>query len=203
MRRLKILALCCAMSLCAANVSSAQVSKLYSQVSSDPKISAALDLMDGTSADWAKEAILGNNLSGMPIKIRFRNLGELGAKYSNYDALGWKTGNQLHIFINQKHRSAPAEALASLLSHEACHQDEYNSLEEETYAWGYEADVWTQMKKKNPAMKTITAGTYPLVDRLNTLGRLLEASNYSTGKIRDLVYSNPGYTGLPVHSPGF
>jgi hypothetical protein len=172
-------------------------------VSSDPKITAALDLMGGTSAEWAKDAILGNNLSGIPMKVRFRNLAEISPNYANYDALGWKEGKQLNIYINRKHSSAPPEAIASLLSHEACHQDEYNSLEEETYAWGYEADVWTQMRKKNHAMLNIASGTYPLVDRLNTLARLLEASNYTTGKIRNVVYSNPGYSGLPLHSPGF
>jgi hypothetical protein len=190
-------------SLCTANNSFAQSSKLYSQVSSDPKITAALNMMDGTSADWAKDAILGNNVSGMPIKVRFRNLAEISPKYADFDALGWKTGKQLNIYINQKHRSAPAEAVASLLSHESVHQDEYCSLEEETYAWGYEGDVWLQMEKKHQSLRNIAAGTYPLVDRLNTIARLLETSNYTTAKVRDVVYSNPGYSGLPVHSPGF
>lgn len=191
------------MSFCAAGNSFAQSSKLYSQVSSDPKITAALNLMDGTSADWAKDAILGNNVSGMPIKVSFRNLAEIGQKYADFDALGWKTGKQLNIYINRKHQSAPAEAVASLLSHEAVHQDEFCSLEEETYAWGYEGDVWLQMKKKNRNMKNISSGTYPLVDRLNTIARMLETSNYTTKQIRNVVYSNPGYSGLPVHSPGF
>lgn len=174
-----------------------------SQVSKDPKIIQAINLMGGTSAEWAKNAILGNNVSQRPIKVRFRNLAELSRNYANYDALGWKDGNQLHIFINYKHSSAPAEAVASLLSHEAVHQDEHNSLEEETYAWGYEADVWNQMKKKYPKLNNIRRGAYPLVDRLNTLERNFKNGNYTTKNIRDMVYSNPGYKGLPVHSPGF
>lgn len=168
-----------------------------------PKIQQALNLMDGTSAAWAKKAILGNNVSRRPVKIKFRNLAELKPSYANFDALGWKEGRQLYIFINNKHSSAPPEAIASLLSHEAVHQDSDCSLEEETYAWGYEADVWLQMKKKYPKLNHIRPGTYPLVDRLNILGREFKNANYSTNKIRDMVYSNPGYRGLPVHSPGF
>lgn len=174
-----------------------------SKVSKNRKILQALNLMNGTSAEWAKSAILGNNVSRRPVKVRFRNLAEISRNYANYDALGWQDGRQLFIFINKKHSSAPAEAIASLLSHEAVHQDKKNSLEEETYAWGYEADVWIQMKKKNPKLKNIKGGTYPLVDRLNILSRNFKNANYTTKKIRNMVYSNPGYQGLPLHSPGF
>lgn len=175
----------------------------YSQVTGNSRIIQALDYMDGTTAEWAKKAILGNNVSGRPIKIRFRNLAELSRSYASFDALGWKERGQLYIYINQKHSTAPPEALASLLSHEAVHQDEKCSLEEETYAWGYEADVWIQMKKRNPRLNKKSLNQYPLVYRLNTLARLFKEANYTTAKIRNVVYSNPGYRGLPVHSPGF
>ncbi len=175
----------------------------YSQVSDNPSIIAALNIMKGTTAEWAKDTILGNNVSGRPMKVYFKNLAELSARYADFDALGWKDGKQLYIFINNKHKTAPPEALASLLSHESVHQDETCSLEEETYAWGYEADVWIQMKKKNHRLNEIPNNRYPLVDRLNTLGRLFETAGYNTDKIRNVVYTNPGYSGLPVHSPGF
>ena len=175
-------------------------SNSYSTVTNDPQIVQALDLMNGTTAEWAKKAILGNNDSGLPMLIKFRNLAELSPDYANFDALGWKTGKQLTIFINNKHRNAPPEALASLLSHESVHQDEYCSLEEETYAWGYESDVWLQMVKRNPEVAHIDC---PLTQRLNTLGRLYKSAGNTTGQIRNVVYSNPGYKGLPVHSPGF
>ena len=83
------------------------------------------------------------------------------------------------------------------------HQDENNSLEEETYAWSYEADVWITMKKRNSKLNNISTGTYPLVDRLNILERNFKNANYTRTKIREMVYSNPGYQGLPEHSPGF
>lgn len=172
----------------------------YSKITKNPKIIRALDLMDGTTAEWAKRAVLGENVSGLPVIIKFRNLGELSSTYANYDALGWKKDKQLYIFINKKHRNAPPEALASLLSHEAVHQDEYCSLEEETYAWGYEADVWIQMVKRSPQVAQIRC---PLTQRLNTLAKLFKNANYTTTNIRDVVYENPGYKKLPVHSPGF
>ena len=199
MRFFKIFMVFCVTILCCNDTVLAKTK--YSQVSLDSNINQAMDLMDGTTAAWAKKALLGNNDSGRPIKVRFRNLAELSASYANFDALGWKDNGQLYIYINRKHRTAPAAALASLLSHEAVHQDELCSLEEETYAWGYEADVWIQMKKKNPRLNSSSG--HPLVVRLNTLEKLFKQANYSTDKIRNVVYSNPGYQGLPVHSPGF
>lgn len=99
-------------------------------------------MLKGTNGEFSRKAILGNNLTGEPIKVEFKDLGEIGKEYSGFDALGWKKGNKLYIFINQKHKTAPPGALAALLSHEALHQDEYNSLAEETYAWTMEASVW-------------------------------------------------------------
>lgn len=175
----------------------------YSQVSNNPNIVQAINLMDGTTAEWAKKAILGNNVSGKPIKVQFKNLAEISPQYANFDALGWKNRGQLFIFINYKHSNAPSEAIASLLSHESVHQDEQCSLEEETYAWGYEADVWIQMKKRNPKLRSLSGNSTSLVYRLNTLEKLFKTANYSTDKIRNVVYTNPGYRGLPRHSPGF
>ena len=201
MRGLKIFVIFCMMFFF--NVNESQAKNSYSQVSKNPKIIQALNIMDGTTAEWAKKAILGNNVSNRPIKIHFKNLAELSRNYANFNALGWKKGRQLFIYINNKHRTAPPEALASLLSHESVHQDEYCSLEEETYAWGYEADVWIQMKKRNPKLNNISKNAYPLVDRLNTLEKLFKNANYTTRQIKTVVYNNPGYKELPVHSPGF
>jgi hypothetical protein len=83
-----------------------------------------------------KKSHLGENLSKRPIKIMFKDLSEISPIYANFDALGWKEKDgQLFIFINKKHCLAPKEALASILCHEAIHQDEFSSIEEETYGW--------------------------------------------------------------------
>lgn len=182
----------------------ASANQEYSVSTTDPVIIKAMDKMDGTSGEWAKKAILGDNVSGKPIKVQFKDLALISPKYRDFDALGWRDGKkQLYIFVNTKHKTAPSEALASLLSHEAVHQDEYCSIEEETYAWGYEADVWLQQLKRNPQLKNLGSNIHPLVYRLNTLANSFKSSNYTTKGIRQMVSSNPGYYGLPLYSPGF
>ena len=175
----------------------------YSKVTKDPDIEKALDIMVGTTGEFSRKAILGNNVLGKPIKIEFKQLYKISPAYANFDALGWKKDSQLTIYINIKHKNAPPEAIASLLSHEALHQDDYNSINEETYAWSLEADVWLQMKKRNPDLNKINSGEFPLVDRENKIGEDFIEGNYTSAKIRELVKSNPAYRDLPESSPGF
>lgn len=175
--------------------------KIYKKCTNDVSIMMALQSMKGSMADFARRAILGENLTKKPVKVAFKNLGELNPKYANYDALGWKIRGQLYIYINEKHKGAPPEALASLLSHEAMHQDSFNSINEETYAWTLEAAVWTDYVKKSPELQKQTM--FPLVRRLNTLNNLFIKANYTNKYIRKIVKSNRGYQDLPPRSPGF
>lgn len=178
-----------------------RIQQTYKICTKDEALMVALYSMEGSMADFSRRAILGENLSGKPIKVQFKNLGEINPKYQNYDALGWKIKDRLYIFINDKHRTAPPQALASLLSHEAMHQDSFNSTNEETYAWTMEAAIWTDYIKKNPSLQTQT--DYPLVRRLNTLNDLFVKANYTDKYIRKVVKNNDGYRDLPVRSPGF
>ena len=123
----------------------------YSGVTNDPSIIKALNLMTSPLAEHSKKAILGNNPTGKPMIVKFK---KMSPKYKHFDALGFKEDGRLYIYINSKHKNAPPEAFASLLSHEALHQDEYNSMNEETYAWTTEAKVWLEMKKKNPELNS-------------------------------------------------
>jgi hypothetical protein len=176
----------------------------YSEITNDAKFIQALDLMDGTSAQWAKKAILGENLSHKPIKIQFKDLGKISQAYATFDALGWKgEDGQLFIFISKRHKNAPPEALSSTLSHESIHQDEFSSIEEETYGWCYEAIVWNEMKKQNSQLNNYNVGENSLVDRLNTLEKMFKNSKETDKEIRNAVSTNPGYRGLPAYSPGF
>ena len=118
----------------------------------------------------------------------------------DFDALGWKYKDKLYIFINIKHQDAPKEALASVLSHEALHQDELNSINEETYCWTLEAAVWNNFTEQNPSLEEIS---HPLVMRENTIKRLFIKGNYTDKYIRKSVMSNAGYQTLPSRSPGF
>ena len=172
----------------------------YKKNAKDDLIFVALDMMKGTTAEFSRKALLGNNLSQKPVKIEFKNLSELNEAYANFDAVGWQRKGKLYIYINPKHENAPPAALAALLAHEALHQDEYNSLSEETYAWTMEATVWTEMLKLYPESNNLESS---LVARENILKQLLEKGNYTNKYIKKTVYANEGYKGLPLTSPGF
>ncbi len=176
------------------------ISPEYKKIANDQIFHVALDMMKGTTADYSRKAILGYNLTQKPFKIEFRDLSELNQAYSSFDAVGWKRKGRLYIYINPKHESAPPAALAALLAHEALHQDEYNSLCEETYAWTMEATVWTEMLKRFPESNNLESS---LVTRENILKQLLEKGNYTNKYIKKTVYANEGYKGLPITSPGF
>lgn len=177
-----------------------RITPTYKSVGKEQVIYVALDMLKGTNGEFSRNAILGNNLSGRPVKIEFKDLGAINKDYQSFDALGWKKGKQLYIYINPRHKDAPPGAIAALLSHEALHQDEYNSLAEETYAWTMEASVWTELVKMYPESND---EIHPLVVRENTLKKLFERGNYSNKYIKKTVLTNPGYKDLPSTSPGF
>lgn len=179
---------------------SEQLKKTYKGVTKDERIMEALELLKGGLGDFSRKAIMGNNLSEKPMIVEFSNLSNFGQAYSNFDALGWKKKNRLYIHINEKHQDAPTPALAAVLAHEALHQDDFNSLNEETYAWTLEAAVWTKLSEKDPKYND---SMHPLVIRENTLKKLFIKGNYTSKFIRKTVYSNPGYANLPSRSPGF
>lgn len=175
--------------------------KKYKKVTKDGVIMQAMELMLTVNiSKYSYNALMGNNLTEKPFKIEFRNISEINPEYASYDALGWKKKERLYIYINEKHRNAPPEALAALLAHEAIHQDEFASLNEETYAWTLEAATWMKLTEKNPTARN-NAST--LVSRETMLTKLFEKGNYTNKYIKKAVYTNPGYKKLPTRSPGF
>lgn len=172
----------------------------YNKITREELVMIALDMLKGTDGDFSRKAILGYNLTGYPIKIEFKNLANLNKAYANFDAVGWKKKKKLFIYINPKHETAPPAAIAALLAHEALHQDEYNSLSEETFAWTMEAVVWIDLVEVYPECNVESNA---LVKRENTLKKLFEKGNNSPKYIKKSVYQNKGYQGLPLTSPGF
>jgi len=177
-----------------------QITPTYKDVGKDEVFYVALDMLKDTEGMFSRNAILGNNLSQKPVKIEFRDLGQINESYATFDALGWKKGKNLYIYISNRHKDAPAGAIAALLAHEALHQDEFNSLAEETYAWTMEAFVWDDILKLYP--ESNKEGN-ALVKRENTLKKLLEKGNYTNKYIKKAVLQNEGYKNLPSYSPGF
>lgn len=176
------------------------ISDEYKNVSDEQIFHVALDMLKGTSGDFSRKAILGYNVTQYPVKIMFKDLSEINEAYSTFDAIGWKKKGKLYIYINPKHEYAPPGAIAALLAHEAIHQDEYNSLSEETYAWTMEAVVWTEILKMFPESNNLESA---LVTRENILKQLLEKGNHTNKYIKKTVYANEGYKNLPLTSPGF
>jgi len=174
--------------------------KKYKKVTDEDRIIEALELLQNSIGKFSYEAIMKKNLTHKPMKIKFKNLSDISPQYASFDALGWRQGGKLHIYINAKHVDAPAAAIAALLSHEALHQDEFDSLNEETYAWTMEAAAWTQFCDQQPNVSKIN---HPLVTRENMLKQLFEKGNYTNKYIKKSVFSNPSYSKLPVRSPGF
>ena len=176
------------------------ISDEYKNVSDEQIFHVALDMLKGTSGDFSRKAILGYNVTQYPVKVMFKDLSEINEAYSTFDAIGWKMKGKLYIYINPKHEYAPPGAIAALLAHEAIHQDEYNSLSEETYAWTMEAVVWTEILKMFPESNNLESA---LVTRENILKQLLEKGNHTNKYIKKTVYANEGYKNLPLTSPGF
>ena len=179
---------------------SEELYKKYKKVSDDANVIQALEILGNTTGKYSKDAILGKNLTNRPIKVEFLNLGTINPMYANFDALGWKRKKNLYIYINEKHKDAPSEALSAILAHEAIHQDEHNSLNEETYAWTLEAAVWTQLSDDNPELEKIS---HPLVERENVIKKLFVRGDYSSKYIHKFVITNKGYQNLPERSYGF
>ena len=182
------------------NTLSDDVVKKYEKVSNNANIIRAVEKLKGTTGNYSRDAILGKNLTNRPIKIEFINLATINPIYTNFDALGWKKKKDLYIYINEKHKDAPIEALSALLAHEAIHQDEYNSLNEETYAWTLEAAVWTQLTDEKPELEKIS---HPLIERENVIKQLFVRGNYTSEYIHRFVTTNKGYQNLPERSYGF
>lgn len=175
--------------------------KKYKKVTKDGAVMQAMELMAKLNiSKYSYNALMGNNLTEKPFKIEFKNIAEINPEYAAFDALGWKKKGVLYIYINEKHRNAPPEAIAALLAHEAIHQDEFASLNEETYAWTLEAAVWMKLTEQNPYVLNSSSS---LVTRENMLKKLFEKGDYTNKYIKKAVYTNPGYKKLPTRSPGF
>ena len=160
----------------------------------DESIMKAFTLMGDGRGETSLDRIVNR-----PMRVIFKDMSTLHKALKNYDALSWisNQGEEV-IFINEKHRNAPPEALAALISHEAMHDDEYNSLNEEVQSWRHEAVVWMELKAKNPVLANLPIGRYPLVDRENRI-----EAEYHKGNLEKFVRSSPGYQKLPETSPGY
>ncbi len=151
---------------------------------------------------WIEHSSAKNSLQILqtrPVRILFKNMRELGHGYKDYDALAYISNEgQLLLFINEKHRQAPPQALAALMSHELLHNDTENSIQEEVIAWQQEGQTWQEMLQQCPELQKIPLRQHPLVDRLNAIMALQQHQ-----QLEKTVQTHMAYQTLPPHSPGY
>ncbi len=175
--------------------------KFYKPVSSDMKIVDAMELMKKSPAIGAYEMIIGDNYTEKPIKIGFENLGEIRKKYSNFDAINRKKRGTLHIYVDKRHKNAPPEAIAALVSGMPVHiNDKKDSVNEETYAWSVEAVVWGYLSRKNP---DVLKQRSRLVNREEILRQQYEKSPRNAQYIVETVRKKRGDIRYKWESPGY
>lgn len=171
----------------------------FQNITRDESIIKALNVLKTPRTCWVIDAIRGENASHYPMRIMFRKLEKMNPAYASYEALTCVDSiGKIYIFINSKHKDAPAEAIATLLTHEVLHQDEENSIAEETEAWTNEALYWTAFVKRDPSLVNRPG---KLVKRLNTLASIYK-KNGERG-IQRKVMSIPAYDKLDMASAGY
>lgn len=172
----------------------------YGEIAQDEQILLALDLLKNSKQSFIIDSLKGKNESQKPIEIGFRNLSGFGKQYRNFDGLGWLDDGLLYIYIHEKYRNAPPEAIASLISNLEVHQDEDNSINEEAYAITREIITWKELIETNPsAAKTNSA----LVKRENNLLKKFGQGNNIDNVVKEFVSSHSDYKNLPETSVGF
>lgn len=156
----------------------------YSNVTDSAKITQALNLLEKTNSSETLNIVMGVNKSQKPVKIMFYSLETLSVQYAGVHALATSDdyGN-VYILIDSRHQSAPAEAIACLIAHEATHQQAVTTMDEEIQAWTNEAEQWSKFKALNPSMNY--QGELP--ERLNKI-QALNATNKIAFEVKNNSY---------------
>lgn len=169
----------------------ASIAGNYENITSNPKISAAISALETVNRGDVIAILNGRNATGKPIRVMFRNLAIYG--YSNCEAFTAKTRNgNLVIYINEEHKDAPIETIACLLAHESQHHTFTNTKVEELRAWVSETTTWNAFVRKN---KTVAYLNHPLVKRENYIAKMYVKQN-GIENIKQIIAKNPVYANL-------
>lgn len=129
------------------------------KVTKDLKLQEAVRIIENTGS-----ANLINSLVKNRIQIRFYDLSLLSFEYAKHYAMRVDTSaGKQYILINSKFESAPTEAIACLVAHEAVHNLPNATFAEEVMATSVEAKTWIQVRNNVDYENS----TNPLVKRLN------------------------------------
>ena len=162
----------------------------YSRISTNAKITAALDSLYSINRKDVISILNGNNATRKPIRIMFRDLAMFG--YEDAEAITAPTKNKgLVIYISSEHRGASPECIACLIAHESQHHTFTNTRAEELRAWISETQAWTEFVRRN---QELAQSSEPLAKRENVIAKI-RAKGGVQG-IQKLIATNPVYAEL-------
>lgn len=166
----------------------------FSKNTSNAILTSALNKLESINKYDVLNVLAGDNPTGKPIKVMFRNLAVYG--HGNCEAITAKTNSgNLVILINNIHEDAPVEAIACLIAHESVHNTTAGTFDEELRAWTMETMTWIAFTNQNPALKD--ASSYSkLVKRENYIAKLYTKDGNQTTSIENLIASNSAYQNL-------
>ena len=163
----------------------------FAENTANARIAASLYMLNDAGQRDVIALLKGQNATGKPIRIMFRNLAIYGA--GNCEAFTTKTkSGSLVIFINEEHKDAPLEAIACLIAHESQHHTMTNTKQEEVRAWLKEVSTWNSFVRRDG---TVANSTHPLVKRENKIAKIYSRDN-GRNEIEQVIAQNPAYRGL-------
>ncbi len=172
--------------------SNAALAADFSANTKQPVLTEALNRLEAMNNRKVLNVIQGQNSTGMPIKIMFRDLAALG--YGTCEAVTAKSADgRLVILISSNYKTAPVEAVACLIAHESVHHENTKTYEEEVRAWTTEVQTWVAFTDVNPSLK---ASDSKLVKRLNYLSKLYVKDGNQMTSIASIIANQPAYASL-------
>jgi len=162
----------------------------YSSISTNAKITSALDALYGINRKDVIAILYGKNATKKPIRVMFRDLAVYG--YQDCEALTVQTKNKgLVIYISAEHKNASPECIACLIAHESQHHTFTNSKAEELRAWISEAQAWNELTKRNKTLLTLNE---PLAKRENYIAKIRTKGGIQG--VQKIIATNPVYANL-------
>lgn len=164
----------------------------FAENTANSRIAASLYMLNDLGQRDVISVLKGQNATGKPIRIMFRNLDIYGC--GDCEAFTTKTkAGSLVIFINEEHKEAPLEAIACLIAHESQHHTMTNTKQEELRAWLKEVSTWNAFVRKDPL---VANSNHPLIKRENKIAKLNARDNGQGKAIEQVIAQNPVYAGL-------
>ena len=174
------------------SVSNAALAADYTANTKQPVLTEALNRLEAMNNRKVLNVIQGQNSTGQPIKIMFRDLAVMG--FGTCEAVTTKTADgRLVILISSNYKTAPVEAIACLIAHESVHHENTKTYEEEVRAWTTEVQTWVAFTQANPSLKSSDS---KLVKRLNYLSKLYVKDGNQMTTIEGIIANNPAYSSL-------